>query len=367
MTFSNAQIVISKCKFLLPISGAYLIPILFRPLKRVDRLIRRVRLSEFWLSLWRRYRHGVLEQRQVEWIIKAKEKSGRSVDIANAWGISVRRVQQLYSSYRETGSIPILRKPGRPKAPELTEHERSIIKAAYERLRICACYLEDVLSSSYGVKINHRRIHRVLREEGYALSEPRKQRRRKWIRYEREHSNSLWHTDWHQIKDPRWRGSWLIAYEDDASRLITGFGVYPTLTSDYSVEVLDRAIGEYGKPVSTLSDHGSTFYAVESVAREKGLTVFEEYLIKNKIRFITGRVDHPQTNGKIEKFFDIFEKKVKYSSSIEEFMKWYNEVRPHGALDLKRAQTPLQAFYEKMPDPHQLISPDILTRSEIIS
>ena len=97
---------------------------------------------------------------------------------------------------------------------------------------------------------------------------------------------------------------------------MTGHGVYPTLTSQYSVEILEGAIKKFGKPRSILSDHGSTFYAVESVAREKGLTEFEEYLLKNKITFITGRVDHPQTNGKIEKFFDIFEKKVGFFPSM---------------------------------------------------
>jgi len=342
-----------------------LIPILFHPLRRINNLIRKTRLSEFWLSLWRKYGHGVLEQRQIEWIVKARNEGKKNIDIANVQGVSVRRVQQLYSAYRRSGSIPVLRKPGRPRAPEITEGERCVIRDAYERFRMCACYLEQVLSS-YGIRINHRRIHKVLKEEGLAVSEPRKQRRRKWIRYEREHSNSLWHTDWYQIEDPRWKDMWLIAYEDDASRLIAGFGVYDTLTSEYSVEVLDRAIKEYDKPASIISDHGSTFYAVESVAREKGLTVFERYLLRNKIRFITGRVDHPQTNGKIEKFFDIFEKKVKFFPSIEEFMTWYNEVRPHGALDLKRAQTPKQAFYEKMPQADLLISPDILTRDEMI-
>ena len=96
------------------------------------------------------------------------------------------------------------------------------------------------------------------------------------------------------------------------------------MTSPYSMEVLVGAIKKYGKPKSILSDHGSTFYAVESVAREKGLTGFEKHLLKSKITFITGRVNHPQTNGKIEKFFDIFEKKVKFFPSIEAFMDSYN-------------------------------------------
>ena len=58
--------------------------------------------------------------------------------------------------------------------------------------------------------------------------------------------------------------------------------------------MLKEAIGRYGRPDVMLSDHGSTFYAIESVAREKGLTEFEKYLLKMKIHFILGRVDHPQ-------------------------------------------------------------------------
>jgi putative transposase len=344
----------------------YLIRKSFPPLKRIHKLIRKSILGEFWRSIWRKYGHDVLDQAQVEWIIKAKERCMKNADIARIQEISTRRVRQLYSQYRKSSIVPRLKEPGRPKGPDVTENERAIIKDAYERFRLCACYLEQALSA-HGIRINHNRIHKVLREEGLAMNESHKQKRRKWIRYEREHSNSLWHTDWHEIKDPRWRGQWLIAYEDDASRLITSFGVYPTLTSDYSVEVLDRAVKEYGKPASILSDHGSTFYAVESVAREKGLTVFEKHLLKNKIRFITGRVDHPQTNGKIEKFFDIFEKKVKFFPSIDEFMTWYNCVRPHGAFDLSKLETPVQIFYRKMEERDTLIDPDALTREEIIS
>jgi transposase InsO family protein len=35
---------------------------------------------------------------------------------------------------------------------------------------------------------------------------------------------------------------------------------------------------------------------------------------------IVSRVDHPQANGKVEKFFDISEKKVKFFNSVDEFM-----------------------------------------------
>ena len=86
---------------------------------------------------------------------------------------------------------------------------------------MCARHLEPVILFHCGVSIGHRRIHQVLREEGLALSEPKK-RGRKWIRYEREHSNSLWHADWHKVKDPRWKDQWLVCYEADASRFMVG-------------------------------------------------------------------------------------------------------------------------------------------------
>ncbi|MHB8565628.1 MAG: hypothetical protein ACYC7D_04855 [Nitrososphaerales archaeon] len=48
-------------------------------------------------------------------------------------------------------------------------------------------------------------------------------------------------------------------------------------------------------------------------------------------------------------------------------MKWSNEVRPHGALDLKRCLTPKQAFYERMADNDCLMNPSFLEGDEIIS
>ena len=42
--------------------------------------------------------------------------------------------------------------------------------------------------------------------------------------------------------------------------------------------MLRKAIGMYGRLEQILSDHGSTFYAIESDEREKRLTEFEKFL-----------------------------------------------------------------------------------------
>lgn len=295
-----------------------------------------------------------LDSDKICYLIRARDGGERCEDIALQLGVTRRRVEQILAQHRKCGCAPVLGKPGRKSDP-ITEEESSIVLEAYARYRTNALYLEQKIEDDYdGLHINHNRIHKVLLMNQLAGKSRKKWVKRKWVRYEREHSNSLWHTDWHEIKDPRWKGMWLTAYEDDASRFITGFGVHETLTSAYSVVALESAIKEHGKPASILSDHGTTFYSMESERREKGMTEFEKCLLRHKIRFILGRVNHPQTNGKIEKFFDIFENKIKWFKSIEEFMSWYNTVRPHGALDLK---TPVEAYYGKMAETDALEYP----------
>ena len=299
-----------------------------------------------------------LDDHKMRYIIRAMERGESCGNIALQLSVSKRRAEQICTLYKSSGQLPSLWRGGRRSVP-ITEEERRVVLDAYGRYMVNAVYLKGMIEADYGVHINHDRIHWVLKAGGFVTPSRKRWIRRKWVRYERDYSNSLWHVDWHEIKDPRWKGLWLIAYEDDASRFILAHGVYQTLTSPYSVEVLDRAIREHGKPKSILSDHGSTFYAVEAREREKGLTEFERYLLRNHIRQILGRVNHPQTNGKIEKWFDVLEKKLKFFPSIDACVEWYNTIKPHGALDLK---TPIKAYYQKMPQLDVLVDPSILER-----
>ncbi len=330
--------------------------------KLLHPLLNAGRLGGFWRSIYERYRHGKLAEGQVEWLIRAREKGTTNGDIARALNISQRWVKHIYSRYRNEGTIPSTGRPaGRPRI-EIPLEERVAIKHARERFRVGACYLVPVLRRFYGIETNHMRVYQVMKEEGLLYSKARRRIRRRWVRWEREHSNSLWHVDWHEMKDPRWKGVWLIVYEDDASRRIMDYGMFEHTTSAHSVEVLERAIKEHGKPKSVLNDRGSTFYAVESEARKKGLTEFELYLIGNHIEQILAGRRHPETNGKLEKLFDILETGlVRGISSMDDCVYWYNCERPHGALDLERAETPIEAYYRKLPQRNVLINPSLLT------
>jgi len=299
-----------------------------------------------------------LDEHKMGYIVRARGKGERASDIARNLSVSRRRVEQVYFYYQKHGNIPALSRPGRRSVP-ISDYEARTILSAHRKYRVGAVYLKQRIESDHGIHINHDRIAKVLKMYGLSSEPPRRWIRKKWVRYERAYSNSLWHVDWYEMKDPRWRGMQLIVYEDDASRFIVGYGLFKEATSHHAVDVLKEATARYGKPRSILSDRGVQFYAVESEAREKGLTEFEIFLMRNHIRHVLGRVSHPQTNGKVEKLFDEVGKKIKFFSSIDECVYWYNTIKPHGALDLK---TPIDAYYGKMQQTDILADPSIIEK-----
>ncbi|HEC87622.1 MAG TPA: transposase [Thermoplasmatales archaeon] len=98
----------------------------------------------------------------------------------------------------QDGEIPVIGENiGRPKK-EVTEEERRIVLEAKEKYKLGARRLEPIIERDYGIHIPHNRIHRILLELGLAEENPRKKKRRKWIRYERRYSLSAAHMDWHE-------------------------------------------------------------------------------------------------------------------------------------------------------------------------
>jgi putative transposase len=74
-----------------------------------------------------------------------------------------------------------------------------------------------------------------------------------------------------------------------------------------------------------------------------------EFLEENNINHIIARVKHPQTNGKIERWFGLLEQKLTRFRSVPQFVCWYNTIQPHMSLNLDECETPEQAFLRKLP------------------
>ena len=287
-----------------------------------------------------------LDPVKVGWIVQEMQKGEQgSSRIAGSAGVSVRRVQQIYAEYCRTGSVPVLGTPGRPRK-EIPDHVKIMVEEAFRQHVTGAARLEKIIDVTKRTHIPHNTIHRVLRERGLAARQARKSEKRKWVRYERTYSNSMWHTDYKLLDD----GRWFIAYQDDASRFIVGYGVFGEATGRHAIEVLAKSMEEHGKPASILTDRGSQFYANEAETRERGESEFEKELARLGIRQILARAGHPQTNGKLERFHGEIQRKLKWFDGIDELVRWYNYDRPHDSLDRETLETPARAFVRKMPE-----------------
>ncbi len=84
---------------------------------------------------------------------------------------------------------------------------------------------------------------------------------------------------------------------------MVGYGIFDHATAENTLAVLDEAIKNYGKPKAILTDHGTQFYANAGENKKKGISKFEARLAELGIQHLLGRVNHPQTNGKVERLF----------------------------------------------------------------
>jgi len=287
-----------------------------------------------------------LSNKKIQRMIKMKLMEEPNEQIARHFGITTRRVQQIFKIYWKTGSSPKLQKPGK-KRTEPSEDEMRIVQEAYRHLHCGARMLEKYIERKHQIHISHNKIHRILMSSGYAKEEQAKKKQRKWVRYERKHSLSLLHTDWYECSC----GKKAIAYEDDASRAVLAAGEFDEATDDNTVNVLKQAIRTakpYGPIIQILSDNGSQFCSPAGQKGVEGETEYQRVLKRNGIQQVRTRNHHPQTNGKLERFFGTYASHRHRFKTLGAFVKWYNEVKPHMSLDFDNAETPSEAFMRKM-------------------
>ena len=275
-----------------------------------------------------------LTKRKILWILRWKNRMSTK-DIALFQKVTPRRIQQLCREYRNKGQI-ILKRPGRPVKPIPIDNIKLIL--IEHPKNSCARIMERKILAKHNIHIPHNTIHMVLKQAGYAKDDPKKQKRRKWVRFEREHSLSLVHTDWHESKAIP--GKQVIAYLDDASRMILAMDEWDNASTENAVKTLKKAMqfaNQYTGIKQILTDNGSQFQ-VE----------FDGVLKKCRIEHVLSRVNHPQTNGKIERFYQTYGNKRLRFRTLDEFVNWYNRERMHMSLNMRHAETPWEAFIKKM-------------------
>jgi len=272
-------------------------------------------------------------------LIKLKNGGWTSYQVKKKIGVSVRRVDQIWSQYKNSGEIPELGKSiGRPSRP-IKKDEEALVKESYLKYRVCAPHLRLFIKKDFNLDIPHYHIHKILLRVGFAKQKEKKDVRKKdWIRYERRHSLTAVHLDW--TYHPKLKVNALPVL-DDASRKLLALIEIKSATTDASIDAMKQAL-KHGGIQQCITDHGTQFWKGEDMKAR-----FPAFLEQHDIKHIPTKIKHPQSNGKIEKFIHLYKKHRTAFKTKEDFMQWYNEVRPHMSLHFDKLETPEQAYQRK--------------------
>lgn len=289
---------------------------------------------------WRRTDVG--EQR-IEFVVRAASGKERMAGLCREFGVSRPTGYRWRRRFEQGGSVTaVVERSRRPQhSPGQTEaHEEDRVVALRKEHGWGAKKLE-VLLREQGHRVTAITINRILQRRG--LVRKKDSHTPALQRFERSAPNELWQMD----GKGEYRGPdgtcYPLSILDDHSRYAVGLYGLRSFTAEEIYPCLVRTFQRYGVPEAMLMDHGSVWWGTKN---GYGLTWLSVRLIEQGIRLHYGRVHHPQTQGKVERFHRTLNEAIRYHGkpqrieqwpgALEEFRQTYNEQRPHEALQMKR-------------------------------
>ena len=229
---------------------------------------------------------------------------------------------------------------GGPKGSRMQELTKRTILMLKQANPEWGCQrISDMLLRGPALPASAAAVARVLHEAGYQMEEvtthphPDKPRQ-----FERATPNQLWQTDLFTFVLKRQnRRVYMVAFMDDHSRFITGYGIHASQSAAMVLEVVRAAIVAYGTPQEMLTDNGSQYVTW------RGTSAFHREMDKRGIKQIVAKPQRPQTLGKIERFWGTLWRECIETSvfldledarrRIGHFIDYYNFQRPHQGID----------------------------------
>ncbi len=212
-----------------------------------------------------------------------------------------------------------------------------------------------VLLQRQGIELPRSTIHRVLLRHG--MIHPADSHGPAPRRFERSAPNELWQMD---FKGPLQKGDKLgpLSVLDDHSRYLLLLQKLVKPSGELVREHLEGAFGACGVPEGMLMDHGTPWWSATS---PHGFTKLSLWLMKQGIQLHWGRIRHPQTQGKVERFHGELQRAINYRrpTAADDVQAWLNEfrwehnhVRPHEALEMETPASrwrPSERKYQSNP------------------
>lgn len=265
-------------------------------------------------------------------------------------GVSTHTLYNWRKRFEAEGPAGLLGYRSRKKGSRLPEHvKRAILMMKEAHPSWGQDRIHDMLIRTQGISASGGAVQRVLIEAGYEVeAAATKPHPPKAKRFERSRPNELWQTDLFTFLLKRQRRRvHLVAYLDDFSRFIVGFGLHASASGAMVRETFESAIANYGAPKEVLTDNGSQYVTW------RGKSAFQKLCERRGIAQVVATPRRPQTLGKIERFWGslwrelvegaIFRDMEDAKTRIAHFIGFYNFQRTHQGID---GLVPADRFFE---------------------
>jgi transposase InsO family protein len=292
-------------------------------------------------------------------VITAVVTEGRSQgEVARAYGVSQGWVCRLVARYRAEGEAAFEPRSRRPRSSPGAISDTTVELIVRLRKELAGQGLDAGphticwhLRHHHQVSVSAATVSRYLTRNGLVTPEPKKRPRSSYLRFAAEQPNECWQSDFTHYRLTRLDGSpgadaEIVCWLDDHSRHVLRLTCHQRVTGPIVLAAFRAACQQYGLPASTLTDNG-TVYTARFVGGRNGL---EHELRRLGVRQKNGKPNHPQTQGKIERFWQTLKKWLaaqpadlpQLQALLDEFAGYYNTRRPHRSLPHR--QTPATAY-----------------------
>ena len=192
-----------------------------------------------------------------------------------------------------------------------------------------------------GWKVNHKRVERIWRKQGFKVAKRQKKRRRLWlndsscIRLRPQHKDHVWSYDIVEDKTYNGRRFRILNVIDEYTRECLLSYASRRITSNEVVEFLAKLFCQRWLPEYIRSDNGSEFTARKVRKFISSLGTLPAFIEPGSpwengyIESFNGKMRDELLNG------EIFDTMAEAKVLIERWRAYYNTIRPHSSLDYK--------------------------------
>jgi transposase InsO family protein len=117
-------------------------------------------------------------------------------------------------------------------------------------------------------------------------------------RFEADQPNQTWQSDFTHVRLANGQDILVLNFLDDHSRFLLSCTAHHRISSNTVVEHFSAATALFGVPQSSLTDNGLAFTS----RLQRGKNAYEHFLGYLCVEQKNSRPNHPQTQGKIERF-----------------------------------------------------------------